>query len=84
MDPSEDPINVKLPSSSTMPSTHKAHIPLKILLSQTKHAEIFPEEVPLGVLDSKSFMSMDHNGKYTKHNRHIARRIQFVRNGEKF
>ena len=27
---------------------------------------------------------MDNNGRDTKHTRHIARRINFVRNGEKF
>ena len=42
-----------------------------------------PEEAPLIVLDIKSAMCMAKNGKYTKHTRHIARRIHFVRNGEK-
>ena len=42
-----------------------------------------PKESPLFVLDSKSAMCMDKNGKDTKHTRHIARRINFVRNGEK-
>ena len=36
------------------------------------------------VLDSKSDMCMAKNGKYTKHTRHIASRMNFVRNGEKF
>ena len=36
------------------------------------------------VLDSKSAMCMAENGKDTKHTRHIARRIYFVWNGEKF
>ena len=35
------------------------------------------------VLNSKSAMCMDKNGKYTKHTRYIARRINFIRNGEK-
>ena len=35
-------------------------------------------------LDRKSAMCMAENGKDTKHTRHIARRIHFVRNGEKF
>ena len=35
------------------------------------------------VLDSKSDMCMAKNGKDTKHARHIARRMHFVRNGEK-
>ena len=42
-----------------------------------------PEEYPLIVLDSKSAMCMANNGKYTKHTRHITRRMHFVRNGEK-
>ena len=35
------------------------------------------------VLDSKSDMCMAKNGKYTKHTRNIARRTNFIRNGEK-
>ena len=35
------------------------------------------------VLDSKSAMCMAKNGKDTKHTRYIARRMHFVRNGEK-
>ena len=35
------------------------------------------------VLDSKSAMCVD-NGKDTKHTRHIARRMHFVRNREKY
>ena len=35
------------------------------------------------VLDSKYDMCMAKNGKDTKQTRHIARRINFVRNGEK-
>ena len=42
-----------------------------------------PKEDPLIVLDSKSSMCMAKNGKDTKHTRHIARRMHFVRNGEK-
>ena len=45
--------------------------------------DIVPEEAPLVFLDSKSDMCMANNGKDTKHTRHIARRIHFVRNGEK-
>ena len=29
-------------------------------------------------------MSLPKSGKYTKHTRHIVRRMYFVRNGEKF
>ena len=44
---------------------------------------IVPKEAPLIVLDSKSAMCMAKNGKDTKHTRHIARRMHFLRNGEK-
>ena len=43
---------------------------------------IVPEEDPLVVLDSKSAMCMDKNGKDTKHTRHIASIMHLVRNGE--
>ena len=42
-----------------------------------------PEEAPLIVFDSKSAMCMAKNGRDTKHTRHIARRMNFVENGEK-
>ena len=45
--------------------------------------DIVPEEVSLIVLDSKSDVCMSKNCKDTKHTRHIARKINFVRNGEK-
>ena len=48
-----------------------------------KDTYIVPEEAPLIVLDSKSDIFMANNGKYTKHTRHITRRMNFVRNGEK-
>ena len=47
-----------------------------------KDPDIVPEEAPLIVLDSKSSMCMAKNGKDTKHTRHIARRMNFVRIGE--
>ena len=43
---------------------------------------IVTEEAPLIVLDGKSDMYMDNNGKDNKHTRHIARRMHFVSNGE--
>ena len=49
-----------------------------------KDPDIVPEEAPLIVLDSKSAMCMAKNSKYNKHTRHIARRMYFVRDGEKF
>ena len=45
--------------------------------------DMVPKESPLVVLDIKSSMCMAKNGKDTKHTRHIAKRIHFVRNGEK-
>ena len=47
-----------------------------------KDPDIIPEEYPLIILDSKSSVCMDKNVKDTKHIRHIARRVHFVRNGE--
>ena len=49
-----------------------------------KDPDIVPEEAPLIVLYSKSAMCMANNGKDNKHTRHIARRMDFVRNEEKF
>ena len=49
-----------------------------------KYPEIVSEEAPLIVLGSKSAMCMAKKGKNTKHTRHIARRIHFVGNGEKY
>ena len=44
---------------------------------------MIPKVAPMIVLDSKSDICMDNNGKDTKHTRHIARKIHLVRNGEK-
>ena len=35
-------------------------------------------------MDSKSAICMANNGKYTKHTRHISRRMHFLSNGEKY
>ena len=48
-----------------------------------KDPDIFPEEAPLIILDSKSDMCMSKHGNDTKHTRNIARIMNFVRNGEK-
>ena len=48
-----------------------------------KDTDIVPEEAPLIVLDSKSAICMANNGKYTKQTRHIARQMNYVRNGKK-
>ena len=48
-----------------------------------KDPDIFSEEDPLVVLNSKSDFCMAKNGKDTNHTSHIARRVHFVRHGEK-
>ena len=48
-----------------------------------KYPYIVPEEAPPILLGSKSDMCMANNFKDTKHTRHVARRINFVRNGKK-
>ena len=60
-----------------------SHFRMLIRELLNKDPDIFPEEVPLIVLDSKYAMCMAKNGKDTKHTRHIARRMHFVRNREK-
>ena len=60
-----------------------AHFRMLIHELLNKDPDIVSEEATLIVLDSKSDMCMSKNGKDTKHTRHIARRMHFVRNGEK-
>ena len=48
-----------------------------------KDPDIFPEEAPLIILDIQYAICMAKNSKYTKHTRHIASRVHFLRNGEK-
>ena len=45
--------------------------------------DIVTEGALLIILDSKSYVCMDKNGNYTKHNRHIDRSVTFVINGKK-
>ena len=45
--------------------------------------DMVPKEAPLIVLDIKSAMCMAKNGRDDKHTRQIARRMHFLRNGEK-
>ena len=61
-----------------------AHFRMLIHELLNEDPDMVPKESPLIVLDSKSAMCMYKNGKDTKHTRHIARRMHFVRNGEKF
>ena len=60
-----------------------AHFRMLIHKLINKDPDIVPEEAHLIVLDSKSAMCMAKHGKDTKHTRHIARRMHFVRNGDK-
>ena len=47
-----------------------------------KGPDIFPEEDPIIILDSKYDLCMAKNGKDTNHTRHISRRVYFVGNCE--
>ena len=60
-----------------------AHFRMLIRELLNKDPDRVPEEAPLIVLDSKYAMCMAENGKDAKYTRHIARRMYFVRNGEK-
>ena len=60
-----------------------AHFRMSIHELLNKDPDILPKEAPLIIFYSKSAVCMSNNGKYTKHTRHIARRVHFVRNGEK-
>ena len=59
-----------------------AHLRMLICELLNKDPDKVPEEAHLILLDSKSDMFMDKNGKYNKHTSHLARRMHFVRNGE--
>ena len=61
-----------------------AHFRMLINELLNKDPDIVPKEAPLIVLDSKSALCRAKNGKNTKHTRHIARRMHFVRNVEKY
>ena len=60
-----------------------AHFRMLVHEFLNEDPDMVPKEALLIVLDSKLAMCMAKNGKDTKHTRHIARRIHFVRNGEK-
>ena len=47
-----------------------------------KDTDIVPEEAPLIVLGGDSAICMANNFKYTKHTRHISRRMHFVMDGK--
>ena len=60
-----------------------SHFRMLIRELLNKDTDTVPEETPLIVLYSKSDMCMANSGKDTKHTSYIARRMHFVRNGEK-
>ena len=59
-----------------------AHFRMSIHEFLNKDPDVVSEEATIIILDSKSAVCMDNNGKDTKHTRHIARRVSFVRKGE--
>ena len=60
-----------------------AHFRMLVHELLNEDPEMVPKEAPLIVLNSKSDICMANNGSDTKHTRHIARIMHFVRNGEK-
>ena len=60
-----------------------AHFRMLIHEYLNEYPDIVTKEAPLIVLDRKYTMCMAKNGKDTKHTRHLASRMHFVRNGEK-
>ena len=50
---------------------HLAYFMMSIHELLNEDTDIFPEEDPLIILDSKSAMCMYNNGKDTKHTMHI-------------
>ena len=60
-----------------------AHFRMLVAELLNEDPDMVPKEAPLIVLDRKSSMCMAKNARDTKHTRHIARRMHFVRNGEK-
>ena len=60
---------------------YSAHFRMLIHKLLIKDTEIVPETEPLIILDRNSDVCMDNNGKDTKHNNHITRRVYLLRNG---
>ena len=58
---------------------------LRVLIHEFLNKDTYtvPKEDPLIILDIKSAVFMDKNGKDTNNTRHIYRRVHLVRNGEK-
>ena len=49
-----------------------------------KDKYVVPEKAPIIILDGKLDICMADNGNETKQNRHISRRMNFVRNDEEY
>ena len=47
-----------------------------------KDPDVVPEQAHIIILDRKSAVCMDNNGKYTKHTRYIDMSVHFVTNGK--
>ena len=60
-----------------------AHFRMLVAEFLNEDPDMVPKEAPLIVLDSKSAQCMAKNGRDTKHTINIARRMHFLRNGEK-
>ena len=60
-----------------------AHFRMLVAELLNEDPDMMPKEAPLIVVDSKSAQCMAKNVRYKKHTRHIARRMHFLRNGEK-
>ena len=60
-----------------------AHLRMLIHELLSKDPDIFPEEDPLIIFDSKYAFCMTNNGKDIKHTRHIFRKVYFLKKGEK-
>ena len=76
------PISVREYSESCTSGTDLAHFRMLIHELLSKYIDIGTQEAPLLILDSKYNACMSNTGKYTKHTRHIPRRVHFVRNGD--
>ena len=61
-----------------------AHFRMLVHEFLNEDPDMVPMEASLIVLDIKSAMCMERNGKDTTYTRHIARRMHLVRNGEKY
>ena len=60
-----------------------AHFSMLVHELLNEDPDMVLKEAPFIVLDKKSSMCMAKNGRDTEHTRHIARRMNFVRNEEK-